>query len=756
MKKRWLIPMVLSASLQAEEILETPTVQEHSEQSLAEEGAHESLNVEIVDFKSKADFIMDATTITASEEEMLRITGSAHLIDEEELATFKYDDIHRALSQVPGVYIREEDGYGLRPNIGFRGADSNRSKKVVLMEDGILFGPAPYSAPAAYYFPLTSRMTGIEVFKGPSSIQHGPNTIGGAINLQTREVPLDAEGAVDVSYGSDQYMKGAIHYGETKGQWGYLLDMTHLRSDGFKDLDNGADTGFEKTEVMLKLQWESDLDAKYYQRSTFKLGYSEEESNETYLGLSDADFGANPNRRYSISQDDLMDWDRHQFQWSHFIALSDRFELNTRAYHHDFTRNWSKMNSFSDGTKFLDVLNGTANSAQDYLNVINGTVDSAVRAPHLLYGSNARDYVSQGLQFDSAWTLESSIPQVLKMGLRYHRDEIERNHDEGVYQTVSGDVRPIAGTTAVTTVDHDQTKAISAYVLDEIEFEQWKVSPGIRLEHMDMSSNNKLTGVSSDRKDTVVLLGVGANYAYDEHWSILGGIHQGFSPVSPGQALSVEKEDSINYEFGARYHKDHLKVEGIAFFNDYSNLLGEATLSTGASSNTIGTQYNGGEVDVFGFELTAENAYDHGEHHFPVKASYTYTNSEFKSTFGSTHYGYDRDPNDGVTDQVVLAGEELPYVPEHMLQINLGWHVQEWRTHLKGKYQSKMKEIASAEETDAYWNFDLATHYDWDEDKTVYAKVDNLLDEDHIASRRPYGARPGKPRQWFLGFEYRL
>ena len=77
-------------------------------------------------------------------------SGSATLIDELALEKMEYDDIHRVLANVPGVNIRQEDGYGLRPNIGFRGVTPERSKKINILEDGVLIGPAPYSAPAAY------------------------------------------------------------------------------------------------------------------------------------------------------------------------------------------------------------------------------------------------------------------------------------------------------------------------------------------------------------------------------------------------------------------------------------------------------------------------------------------------------------------------------------------------------------------------------------------------------------------------------
>jgi Fe(3+) dicitrate transport protein len=65
--------------------------------------------------------VLDNVYITGGKDEILRQPGSATLIDDVALEAFEYTDLHRILNAVPGVNIQEEDGYGLRPNIGLRG-----------------------------------------------------------------------------------------------------------------------------------------------------------------------------------------------------------------------------------------------------------------------------------------------------------------------------------------------------------------------------------------------------------------------------------------------------------------------------------------------------------------------------------------------------------------------------------------------------------------------------------------------------------
>ena len=183
-------------------------------------------------------------TVFGTPDEYQRLPGSGTLLSSTNLEKFEDADINSMLEEVPGLYIQEEDGFGLRPNIGMRAALSDRSAKVTVMEDGILIAPAPYAQPSAYYFPRASRMHAVEVVKGPSSVRFGPYTTGGAINLISTPVPTEREGTVKLRLGSDGQHDLHTNYGATSGNWGYLVETIQEQHDGFKELPNGADTGY--------------------------------------------------------------------------------------------------------------------------------------------------------------------------------------------------------------------------------------------------------------------------------------------------------------------------------------------------------------------------------------------------------------------------------------------------------------------------------------------------------------------------------
>lgn len=684
----------------------------------------------------------DAEVVVLAER-VRRAPGSAHLLARETLERYEYDDPHATLQLVPGVYVRQEDGFGLRPNIGIRGAVSDRSAKVALMEDGVLFGPAPYSAPAAYFFPVISRMDQLQVLKGPAAIQYGPQTVGGALDLMTRPIPGRSAGALDLAAGEYGYGKLHAHAGSSDGTNSFLIEGIHLRSSGFKELPSGDETGFYRNEWMFKASRTFAPGSDLRHQLSLKLTYSDEQSDETYLGLTDADFRRDPLQRYAPSDPDRMRWHRTSVVVSHVIEPSYGLTITTDAYRHDLARIWSKANHFGGASLFQVLTNPDAAASAPFLAILRGEADTASDAELLYVGPNERNYVSQGVQTRAELSSElGPFQQRAELGLRFHYDRIERRHSEDAFRVVGGRLERAELPTVFTAINQAETYALAAYVTDELGYGPVTFTPGLRFEALWSRFEDILDGGEDESTLQMILPGIGVRYALGDSLALIGGVHRGMSPPPPGSGPGVEPESSINYEVGARYADGPRRAELIGYYNDYRNITDICTLSSGCDEANLDRQFDAGRARIYGLEALVEDEIALGALRFPVGASYTLTRTQFLETFQS------QDPIFGEVE----AGDELPYVPRHQGRASVGVEAGPGGGYVSGTYVSRMREQSGsgpldlALATDAQFTIDVGAHYDVMPKVRVYAQVRNLLDEAYIASRRPYGARPNPPR----------
>lgn len=719
-----------------------------------------------------ADDDMEHLTIFGSAQAVNDIPGSAHMLSQADLEKFDFTDIMRTLTSVPGVYVLEEDGYGLRPNIGMRGTGQNRSEKVTIMEDGVLAAPAPYSAPSAYYFPTAGRMQQVEVLKGTSSAMYGPRTTGGVINMLSRAIPEQAlAGQVNLSAGEDGFGKAHAYVGGAGKNVSSVFEVFRYQADGFKNVNHtGADTGFVKNDIMAKVLINSDTDAKYYQELEFKLKYSDEDSDETYMGLTEADFKANPYSRYSASQLDNMDTSHKQLQVNHHIQLSERFTLGTTAYYNEFSRNWYKTSSVGawatdeNGAYIFDENN---EHVVEKSSLSGGGIDKAAAFDQnanneVLYvdvKANSRDYESKGIQ--TVLDADFGAHQV-KFGARYHEDEMDRFQWVDNYSMDNSYEMTLiqAGIHGTDSNRIDSAQALALFIHDEYTFGDFIINAGLRYEDMTISRKDWDKGVIDRnqplKKDVsndvdVLLPSLAVTYRVNKDLIIIGGVQKGFAPPAPGND-KAENEESINYELGLRFSQDALRAEALFFYSDYQNMHGNCTASQGCDDDNIGNQYNAGEVKVSGLEMKAGYEFAAGALTFPVDVTYTFTDTEFQNAFES---GLETWAN-------VASGDELPYVPENQLQVSVGVVGEKWRGDMLVRYMDEMRTTAgqgafvSGQSIDSRTVVDMAAHYSIADNQEITFNVDNLLDKEYMSTRTHGSIMVGKPRSVTLGYKYRF
>ncbi|HMP90273.1 MAG TPA: TonB-dependent receptor [Kiritimatiellia bacterium] len=708
---------------------------------------------------------MPSLTVIGSKDNVERLPGSGEFIDMGDIRRQSYDDINQLLRRVPGVYLRQEDGYGLFPNISLRGVDGGRSSKLTIMEDNVLAAPAPYAAPSAYYSPTVGRMSGTEVLKGSSQVKYGPQTSGGVINYLSTPIPQEQKFYSRTMFGTDNEFRHHMYFGDRidteAGRFGYLIEYYERRNDGFKTIDSTPDfldtdrTGFRKSEPMLKLSWEPNVNK--YQYIEFKIGHTDLEANETYMGLTDEDFKRDPYRRYAGSRFDRIDTEQTRTHIRHHIELSPELRLTTTAYYNEFKRNW-----------FKETSTGATLGNPARLAVLKGEA-----AGTLTLRNNNREYYSAGVESVANYKFESGdVAHDIDLGIRLHQDQAKRFQRDDVFtQDANGAITSRKnGTPGGAGNRKEDVRAVALFAQDAVTMGALTLVPGVRYEHIrneytdyNTSGNpNQITGEGDATMD-IFAPGLGVIYTIDEKASIFGGVYRGFSVPGPRANAkdNIKEETSIGYELGLRYNdRSAFNSEVTFFYTDFNDLIVPDILGAGGGTTTE----NVGDVNTYGMELKL--AYDLGiangwSFKNPWYAALTLTKAKLDSDVTS------------VNDESIFAGgrkgAKVPYIPEVQFLIGTGLETTKWGLFVDLNYVDETFSTASNVDkpmdingnvnynygkTDSYVTLDVSGHLRLTQNVKLVASVHNLLDEEYIAARHPAGPRPGAPLTALAGLEF--
>ena len=684
------------------------------------------------------------------------IPGSAFLLAAPDLraSSMAYANVHDMLRQVPGVNVQDEEGFGLRPHIGLRGVGAERSSNITLMEDGVLIAPAPYSAPAAYHFPMTGRMDASDVRKGASQIRYGPRTLGGAVNLVSAGISDRRSWLLDLSGGGEGMFRGHLRGGDSGERFGWLVEGYQVGTDGFKELQGGGDTGFDTRDVQTRFRFTPTPGATRHQEFELKLAWQDHTSNETYLGLTEEDFRRTPDLRYAASQEDVMDTRHTQLQLRWFVQPTTATDLVVTAYRNDFERNWYKLQSVN-GAGISGILSNPSAHGQEFQWIRGAdSPDDALRVR-----ANNRAYRSQGVQSVFGYRTETAgAHHSFEFGARLHHDDEDRFQWEDGYRMVNGTmVLTSEGPPGSQANRVGEATALALFVQDEIRAGRWTFTPGLRWENIDLTRTD-WAGTDPDRTEPVqvrensvsaLIPGMGVSWEWSPNLHLFGGLHRGFGPPGPGASQDTRVEESLNWEAGLRVRRAGVGADLTAYFSDYSNILGRATLATGETGT--GDLFNGGEVEVYGVEAAADldvDRYVPLPFRVPVRMAWTLTRGTFQSSFESGYGPWG----------TVEAGDRLPYQPEHNWSGSVGVEdagrsvTLSWNGASAMRTEAGRGPIAEGEGADGFTVLNLRGEWGFGARGTLYAGVQNLADERYVVSRRPAGARPGLPRTIFAGF----
>ena len=662
--------------------------------------------------------------VIGNQEQLLKTPSSAMIIEQDELEASHVFTTSEALRKVPGVVVRDEEGFGMRPNIGIRGLNPTRSTKVLLLEDGIPLTYAPYGANESYYHPVIDRFSSIEVLKGASQIKFGPLTAGGVVNYITPNAPEKFGGHLNVTVGNRDYLNTKINVGGN----GMLFDYTHKQGDGARDntQSNVEDVNFKVTK-----------DISDNQAITLRANWFTEDSQVSYSGITQREYN-NFGGEYNPFNHDDFETTRYGLSATHDWQINTNALLTTNLYYSYFDRDWWRQQSNTTASNISSGV-GCAAFATARINGLATNGDNCQGNQGRL-----RTYNTYGLEprltVTHAWG-------ELELGAKAHFEDQERKQLNGTSS--------VARSGTLVENNERKTDAYSGFISNRFDIGQFSITPAIRYEHIKNERTNRLTGANGADTFDEWIPGIAVAYNPHERLTMFAGVHEGFAPPrtedlinNTGGLVEVEAEKSTNWEVGFRAKPSkNFNVESTAFYNDFKNLIAVGSVASNVNLSQ-------GEATFAGLELAGQYDFENG---FYSRMAYTWLpvaeqDAPFRQVSNNAIVGGSKE------------GNRQPYAPKNTFTTALGYKMNNWNVQLEavhvGKQYADFAETESPTvdgqrgEIASYTIYNAAINYALPTYKTTLFLVGkNIFDKDYIVDRTR-GILTGTPALIQVGMRY--
>ncbi len=690
--------------------------------------------------------VEDVFVYEGKKNEVIRLKGiTANLIT---------NNARQIFSRIPGISIWENDGSGIQVSIGSRGLSPNRSWEFNTRQNGYDISSDAFGYPEAYYNPPMEAVEKIQIIRGATSLQFGPQ-FGGVVNYILKRANTDQP----LSFETQQSLGSYGLFSSYNSIGGKIKKVNY-----FVYHQQRSGNGWRENSAYSIRNSHAFVSYDFSDNSSISLEYTQmDDKIQQAGGLTDDQFMTNHQQ-----SNRARNW--FGTPWN-LASLNYKIKVNSKL-HLDFK---------------ASGLLGTRNSV-GFLSKPN--VEDSINISLKNYNTRQVDhdvFLNGGLEARGLYTYSiNGKDQKLAFGGRLYQSRMIREQRGKGNSGFDFDTELLEAKFPASYSFETKNIALFAEQIVRIN-EHFTVTPGIRYERIvskvsgrsNIPNGQEILLNSQNSTRNVLLAGLGLQYKLQSH-NIYANVAQAYRPILYSELLPSATTDVIdptlrdafgfNADLGVRGNIWDLFNYDIGFFYlQYNNRIGALRKfeNEDPTRNTYQLRTNVGNSENLGVEAYAElnilkaltGHHRHGS--LNLFASLSFIQANYLDFATTTVSG--TAPNVVVT-KGNLRGKRVEYAPQQIHNVGLTYLYKGFAATAQYRYTGAVYSDAGNTETASidglvgkiagYGIFDLSATYQFLSCYNVKAGVNNISDEKY-ATRRATGYPgpgliPGEGRTFYI------